>query len=105
MKRSSRPEYEPGCQPRIDKAMQWLETSRDTWKEKAKESKGELNKKKLAVKRARESRDALGHQLVEAQRVHQEVQKALEQKEKEAVALREQLEAAHQQILELKKKR
>ena len=52
---------------RIDKALDWLETSRDSWKNKAKIAKEELKKRTLAVKRARESKGEYKEQLEQAE--------------------------------------
>lgn len=92
-------------QQRIDKKLGWLETSRDTWKEKAKIAKNELKKKKLAVKRTRETRDSYKDNLERERKAHLENREELAQKELEITLLKEQLEIAQQQIHELKKKR
>lgn len=42
---------------RVDKALDWLAFSRDKWKEKCKNSKLQLKRQTLAVKRLRISRD------------------------------------------------
>lgn len=41
---------------RIDKTIEWLSLSRDTWKEKCLEAKLQLKRQTLATKRAREGR-------------------------------------------------
>jgi chromosome condensin MukBEF ATPase and DNA-binding subunit MukB len=87
---------------RPDKTLQWLEQSRDSWREKTKATKSELKKKTLAVKRARENRDHL-HEELKQERCKN--QKMLTQKEIELQELREQLAKANQQIEDLKKKR
>lgn len=87
---------------RPDKTLQWLEKSRDSWKEKTKETKDELKKKKLAVKRAREDRDQIDEELKQERRKSQE---ALTQKDIELENLRNQLAKANQQVEDLKKKR
>ena len=87
---------------RPDKTLQWLEKSRDSWKRKTKETKEELKKKKLAVKRARENRGQLEEELKQALYKSQE---ALTQKDTELENLRDQLAKANQQVEELKKKR
>jgi hypothetical protein len=89
---------------RVDKTLQWLEGSRDSWKEKTIESKYELQKQKIAVKRARKSRDVIREELVKEQAAHYEIQNRLNKKESEIAELKMQLEQAKQQVEEFKKK-
>ena len=70
-------------------------------KEKTKETKNELKKKKLAVKRARQDRDNLHHELNEERQRNQGL---FAQKDAEIAELRSQLKDANQQIEGLKKK-
>ncbi|WP_194847768.1 hypothetical protein [Candidatus Neptunochlamydia vexilliferae] len=88
---------------RIDKAIQWLEESRSSWKSKTIKSKYELQKQKIAVKRARASRDLLNKKLSEEKVSHCRAQEELAQKEIEIADLKSRLEKADQQIEELKK--
>ena len=83
---------------RVDKTLQWLETSRDSWKEKTKESKTKLKITTLALKRAREHRDQLEEE-------RHSIQKHLDQKDKEIAMLKRKLEQSTQEIETLKKKR
>ncbi len=85
---------------RVDKALGWLEKSRDTWKEKTLKAKLELKKKTLATKRARKQRDELEKKLKEERKAQEE----LKQKEQEIKELKEELEKSQQQIEILKKK-
>jgi len=87
---------------RVDKTLQWLEKSRNSWKEKTKETKEELKKKKLAVRRARENRDLLQEELWGERRKCQE---ALTKKDAEIAELKAQLAKVNQQVEDLKKKR
>ena len=48
---------------RIDKTIEWLNHSRDTWKEKCLEAKLQLKRQNLATKRAREGRTILKSEL------------------------------------------
>jgi len=89
---------------RVDKKLQWLEESRDSWKEKTITSKYELQKQKIAVKRARESRDLFHEELSKEKTAHYRTQEELSQKDIEIAKLKSQLENASQQIEELKKK-
>ncbi len=89
---------------RVDKTLKWLEDSRDSWKEKTKETKDELKKQKLAVKRAREARDQLKQRESAREEAYSNNQKQLAEKERENEQLKNQLKSAHQQIDELKKK-
>jgi hypothetical protein len=90
---------------RIDKTLNWLETSRDCWRDKAKTAKAELKKKTLAVKRARESRDEYKGLMEKQERAFCESQDMLEQKNLEVIRLQEQLARAQERIEELKKKK
>lgn len=89
---------------RVDKALQWFEESRDSWKNKTIETKYELQKQKIAVKRAREGRDSLKEELSKEKTAHYQTQYELNQKEIENAELKSQLEKANEQIEDLKKK-
>jgi len=89
---------------RIDKALDWLETSRDVWKEKTTTAKDELKKSRLAVKRARSARDSFKAELSKNEEAYLESQKKMEQKDCEIALLKKRLEEAYQQIDALKKK-
>lgn len=90
---------------RIDKTLNWLETSRDSWRDKTKATKAELKKKTLAIKRARESRDEYKGLLEKQERAFHESQDILEQKNLEIIQLQKQLAQAQEQIEEFKKKK
>lgn len=83
---------------RLDKTLSWLKVSRDSWKEKTRESKTKLKIATLAVKRARESRDEIEKELYNRQ-------KQLDQKDAEISMLKKKLEQAAQEVESLKKKR
>lgn len=89
---------------RIDKTLNWLEKSRNSWKEKTTTSKYELQKQKIAVKRARKGRDLLHEELSEEKAAHCKTQSELIQKEAEIVECKAQLQKANQQVEEFKKK-
>lgn len=89
---------------RVDKALDWLETSRDKWRDKAKIAKEELKKKTLAVKRARESREEFKELLEEQKKAYYTSEDLLEQKKLEIAQLQKQLAEAQTEIEELKKK-
>jgi hypothetical protein len=94
------------CMPeRVDKALEWLKLSRDSWKAKAKEAKLKLKKQTLAVKRAREERDRLKcHlELNDASEMH-DIPKAKEL-ELENESLKQELAEARRQLEDSKKKR
>ena len=55
---------------RVDKVLQWLEESRDSWKKKIITSKYELKKQKTAVRRARKSRDLLHEEWPKEKKAH-----------------------------------
>ena len=90
---------------RPDKTLQWLEDSRDSWKGKTKETKNDLKKQKLAVKRARNGRDLLHEELSREKTAHYRAREELSQKDIEIAELKTLLEKATQQVEELKKKR
>lgn len=90
---------------RPDKTLQWLEESRDSWKEKTKVTKDDLKKQKLAVKRARDGRDLIHEELSKEKTAHYRAREEVSQKEIEIAELKTQLAKAMQQIEGLKKKR
>lgn len=83
---------------RLDKTLSWLKVSRDSWKEKARESKTKLKIATLGIKRARDGRDEIEKDLHNRQ-------KQLDQKDAEIAVLRKKLEQATQEVETLKKKR
>jgi chromosome segregation ATPase len=89
---------------RIDKALNWLGISRDSWKGKAKTAKEELKKRTLAAKRARESRDEYKQRFEEAEEARYVNQEELNQKTIDIERLEKQLTEARSEIEELKKK-
>ena len=101
----SKPSDKPKLPLRVDKTLEWLETSRDSWKEKTKATKDELKKKKLAVKRTRAIRDALETQLAEEKAGHQKSLDELAQRDREIAELKAKLAQSAQQLEESKKKR
>lgn len=70
--------------PRIDKTIEWLNQSRDQWKEKCLLAKTRLKRQTLATKRLREGRNALKTEL-------KSMQKQLEVLEKKINLLEERL--------------
>lgn len=83
---------------RLDKTLDWLRVSRDSWKEKTRESKTKLKIATLGIKRARESRDEIEKEL------HNK-QQQLDQKDDEIAILKKKLEQMTQEVETLKKKR
>ena len=90
---------------RIDKTLEWLEESRDSWKKKARTAKDDLKKKKLAVKRARSGRDLIQEELSKEKTAHYRAREQLSQKDAEIAELKAQLEKRTQEVEEFKKKR
>ena len=88
----------PETPARLDKTLSWLKVSRDSWKEKTRESKTKLKIATLATKRARESRNEIEKELHDRQ-------KLLDQKDAEIAMLKKKLEQAAQEVESLKKKR
>lgn len=85
---------------RVDKTLDWLETSRDNWRDKTKIAKKELKKKTLAVKRARESREEYKELLEKQEEAHRTCQELLERKNLEVIQLQRQLAEAQSHIVE-----
>ncbi len=90
---------------RPDKTLKWLTKSRDSWKEKTKETKTDLKKKNLAVKRARNGRDVLQEELLKEKAAHDKAREELNQKDFEIAELKIRLEKATRQAEDLKKKK
>lgn len=67
---------------RIDKTIEWLNLSRDTWKEKCLEAKLQLKRQNLATKRAREGRLLLKSELKRLQDHIAVLEAKLEDREK-----------------------
>ena len=88
--------------PRIDKTLQWLDESRNSWKHKTQASKAKLKTTTLALKRAREDRDKYTEKL-KKERLN--TRERLRQKNIEIVKLKQQLEQAHKDAEALKKKK
>jgi predicted RNase H-like nuclease (RuvC/YqgF family) len=86
---------------RVDKALQWLSESRDSWKDKTMTSKAKLKTTTLALKRSRERLDKCTTQL---KREHCTARSELRQKDKEIEKLKVQLGQARQEVENLKKK-
>lgn len=64
---------------RVDKTINWLEHSREQWKEKCMESKLRLKRQTLATKRVREGRAHLKQELKLAQKRISELESISEQ--------------------------
>ena len=88
--------------PRIDKTLRWLDESRNSWKQKTQASKAKLKTTTLALKRAREDRDKHTEKFTKELRNNRE---RLRQKDIEIVILKQQLEQAHKELEDLKKKK
>jgi chromosome segregation ATPase len=88
--------------PRVDKTVQWLAESRESWKEKTKTSKAQLKMTTLALKRARKDRDRYGKQIKEER---SEARQELRQKDVEIQELKKRVECLDREVERLKKKR
>jgi hypothetical protein len=88
--------------PRIDKTLQWLDESRNSWKQKTQVSKARLKTTTLALKRAREDRDKHTEKFKKERRNDRA---RLRQKDVEIAVLKQQLEQAHEEVEALKKKK
>jgi hypothetical protein len=80
-----------GPSGRIDKTIEWLNQSRNSWKEKCLEAKLQLKRQNLATKRAREGRIILKSELKKLQ--------------EHITALEAKLENQEQHLHDIKKKR
>ena len=87
---------------RIDKTLQWLDESRNSWKQKTQASKAKLKTTTLALKRAREDRDKHAEKFMKARHNDRE---RLRQKNIEIAILKQQLEQVHKEVEDLKKKK
>lgn len=87
---------------RLDKTLEWFRISRDSWKEKTKESKTKLKIATLGLKRARENRDEIEEKF---KKELGDIQKQLDQKDAEIAMLKNKLKQTAQEVENLKKKR
>ena len=76
---------------RLDKTLSWLKASRDSWKEKARESKAKLKIATLGIKRARDGRNEIEKE------IHNR-QNQLDQKDAEIAVLKNKLEQATREV-------
>ena len=68
---------------RTDKTIEWLNHSRDVWKEKCLEAKLQLKRQNLATKRAREGRMLLKSELKKLQEHVDKLEAQLEDRDKQ----------------------
>ena len=88
---------------RIDKILDWLERSRDGWKDKCLATKLDLKKKTLAVKRQRDGKTEWKEKAKQAFLEAQVYKKERDNCRHEIEKLQHQLELKTAQIIELKK--
>lgn len=89
---------------RIDKALEWLKTSRDDWKDKCLIAKSSLKIKTLSVKRLRKGRDIWRQQAKKAALTIQEIKDEIKTYVRDIAKLKKELEFKDSQIEDLKKK-
>jgi|SRR5580693_4291222 chromosome segregation ATPase len=94
-------EKSKNCPARPDKTIDWLNKSRDDWKDKTQMTKAELKVAKQAQKRARQSRQEWK---TECQRLEKEQTKLLEEKSEEITSLRTKVQELEHENADLKKK-
>ena len=90
---------------RIDKTIDWLEQSRDGWKNRCIECKSDLKVKTLAVKRLRDGKDVLKQRVKAATKEIHTIKSERDACSKEIERLKAELSAKELEITELKKKR
>jgi len=89
---------------RIDKTLDWLEASRDVWKDKCLTAKLALKMKTLSIKRLRDSRDKWKNQTKQFAITIQQIQNERENYIKEIENLKRDLIKKSSEIENLKKK-
>ena len=89
---------------RMDKALEWLEKSRDVWKRKCLAAKLNLKIKALSVKRLRDGRDTWKQRAKQAVMTIQEMKNSENLYLKEVDQLKRSLVMKTSEIEELKKK-
>lgn len=89
---------------RMDKTLDWLEQSRDVWKNKCIEAKSDLKMKTLKVKRLRDGKDLWKLRLRESTKEIRVIKNARDAYSKEIERLKAELNAKDLEIAELKKK-
>lgn len=88
---------------RIDKTLDWLEASRDVWKDKCLKAKLELKIKKLSAKRLLEGRDKFKHKLYQAEIVIQQMENERKKHLYEIENLKKDLVLKNSEVESLKK--
>jgi hypothetical protein len=93
------------CSPkRIDKTLEWLEKSRDVWKDKCVVAKLDLKKKTLSVKRLRDGRDEWKYRAQQAAMTAQKMKSEQEALLLEIGQLKQELSRKNNELEKLKKK-
>lgn len=89
---------------RIDKTLDWLEQSRDIWKDKCLVAKLELKKKTLSVKRLRDARDKWKQQVKQVVKIVQQLKNEYKKSLADIEKLKQELAIKNSEIEALKKK-
>ncbi len=89
---------------RIDKTIQWLENSRDSWKDKCLRAKNQLKKTTLAMKRARKGRGRWRQKVQSFKELVIGKETELSKKDAENKRLKKEIDEARKEIELLKKK-
>ena len=93
------------CLPkRIDKTLDWLQKSRDVWKDKCVVAKLDLKKKTLSVKRLRDGRDEWKYRAQQATMTAQQMKSERKAFLVEIEQLKQELSRKNNEIEKLKKK-
>lgn len=93
------------CLPkRIDKALDWLEKSREVWKDKCVVAKLDLKKKTLSVKRLRDGRDEWKYRAQQATMTAKQLKSEREAFLVEIEQLKQELSRKNNELEKLKKK-
>jgi chromosome segregation ATPase len=89
---------------RIDKALEWLTRSRDTWKEKCKETKLLLKRQIFAGKRLKEGRDAWRLSSIQLKQELVQSKETITTLRQQIQKLETQVEILKNETLDIKKK-
>ena len=89
---------------RLDKALEWLTLSRDTWKEKCKETKLLLKRQTFAVKRLKEGRNAWRLSSIQYKQDLFQSKKNISALRQQVQELESQVEILRNEAIDLKKK-
>ena len=95
---------EDEAEKRLDKALNWLRKSRESWKLKCQAAKSQLKTKTLAVKRLRELRNDLKSKSQQLKIEIDHLRDSLSESQNEVAQLKARLQVSEKELTEVKKK-